>query len=125
MRQAQETITIQTRRHGNHDITREIADWVERQTLATGLLTIFLQHVSAHLTLQEHADRDDLSTFFRRLEEQPSPDYGEYSSAMAENPLAIPVSQGRMALGARQRIYLHENREAPQRRSIVLHLIGE
>lgn len=125
MRQAQETIPVPTRRHGNHDVTRDIAEWVERQGVATGLLTIFLPHVSAHLTLQEHTDRDDLSTFFRRLEEQPSPDYGEYVSAIAANPLGIPVRLGRLALGARQRIYLHENRENPQRRSLILHLIGE
>lgn len=125
MRQAQETITYQTRRQGNHDVTRDIAEWVARQAFTTGVLTVFLQHVSAHLTLQEHADRDDLSTFFRRLEERPHPDYGEFTSAVTASQLSIPVTAGRMVLGARQRIYLHEHRDHPQKRTMVLHLIGE
>ncbi|MEW5727543.1 MAG: secondary thiamine-phosphate synthase enzyme YjbQ [Pseudomonadota bacterium] len=125
MRQAQETLTIQTRRQGNHDITRDIAGWVERQGIATGLLTVFLQHVSAHLTVQEHADRDDLHTFFQRMETRPSDDYGEFTSGVTSVQLTVPVTDGRAALGARQRVYLHEHRENPQRRSVVLHLVGE
>lgn len=125
MRQAQETLTIQTRRQGNHDITRDIAGWVERQGIATGLLTVFLQHVSAHLTVQEHADRDDLHTFFQRMEMRPSDDYGEFTSGVTSVQLTVPVTDGRAALGARQRVYLHEHRETPQRRGVVLHLVGE
>lgn len=125
MRQAQESIAVQTLRQGNVDITRDIATWVERQTLATGLLTVFLQHVSAHLTVQEHADRDDLYTFFQRMEFRPSEDYGEFTSAVSSVQLTIPVAEGRMALGARQRIYLHEHRDSPQTRHLVLHLLGE
>lgn len=125
MRQAQETITYQTRRQGNHDVSRDIAAWVERQGIATGLLTVFLQHVSAHLTVQEHADRDDLYTFFNRMEFRPSDEYGEFTSAVTSVQLTIPVTGGRMALGPRQRIYLHEHRDNPQRRNLVLHLVGE
>jgi secondary thiamine-phosphate synthase enzyme len=125
MRQVQDVITIQTRRQGNHDITRDIAQWVERQGMATGLLTVFLQHVSAHLTVQEHADRDDLYTFFSRLEVRPSDEYGEFTSAVTSVQLTVPVTGGRAALGARQRIYLHEHRENPQRRTLVVHLLGE
>jgi secondary thiamine-phosphate synthase enzyme len=124
MRQAQEVITVATARQGNHDVSREIAAWLNKQGIATGLLTVFLQHVSAHLTLQEHSDRDDLSTFFRRLEVH-SENFGEFSSAVTSNQLTIPVADGRMALGARQRIYLYEHRENPQKRSLVLHLVGE
>ncbi len=125
MRQAQDVITIQTGRQGNHDITRDIAAWVERQGMATGVLTVFLQHVSAHLTVQEHADRDDLHTFFQRMESPPSDSYGEFTSAVTSVQLSVPVADGRAALGTRQRVYLHEHRETPQRRSLVLHLMGE
>jgi secondary thiamine-phosphate synthase enzyme len=124
IRQVQETITVNTARQGNHDITRDIAAWVERQGLTTGVLTVFLQHVSAHLALQEHADRDDLYTFFRRLEVRDE-NFGEFSSAVTSVQLTVPVAEGRMALGARQRIYLYEHRENAQRRSLVCHLVGE
>lgn len=124
MRQAQGTITVQTRRQGNTDISREIAQWVEDQGMASGLLTVFLQHVSAHLSLQEHSDRDDLCTFFSRMERDPS-GFGEFTSAVTSVSLTVPVSNGRMALGARQRLYLYEHRETPQSRSMVLHLVGD
>ncbi|MBC7908158.1 MAG: YjbQ family protein [Rhodospirillaceae bacterium] len=124
MRQALGTITVQTRRQGNTDISRDIAQWVEDQGMATGLLTVFLQHVSAHLSLQEHSDRDDLYTFFSRMERDPA-GFGEFTSAVTSVSLNIPVTHGRMALGARQRLYLYEHRETPQSRSMVLHLVGD
>jgi secondary thiamine-phosphate synthase enzyme len=122
MAQAQGTITVQTRRQGNMDISRQIAQWVENQGVATGLLTVFLQHVSAHLSLQEHPDRDDLSSFFSRMERDP---VGEFTSAVTSASLTIPITHGRMALGARQRLFLYEHRETPQSRSLVLHLVGD
>lgn len=125
MKQAQETITVQTRRQGNTDITRQVAAWVTAQGIQTGLLTLFLQHVSAHLSLQEHADRDDLTTFFARFEGGPSGNFGEFTSPLTSTSLAIPVNAGGLALGARQRLYLYEHRETPQARALVLHLVGE
>lgn len=125
MKQAQTTLTVHTRRQGNVDVTRQVAAWVGGQGIAQGLLTVFLPHVSAHLTLQEHADRDDLATFFARFEGAPAGDYGEFTGAVTTASLAIPVSGGAMALGPRQRLYLYEHRENPQTRSLVLHLVGE
>ena len=125
MRQVQESHTIATTRHGNHDVTRDIAAWVERQGIETGLLVVLLPHVSAHLTLQEHADRDDLHTFFRRLEVRNMEDFGEFTSAVTSVSLSIPVRDGRMGIGARQRIYLYEHRDRAQNRNLLLHLIGE
>lgn len=124
MKQAQGTITVQTRRQGNMDISRQVAQWVEGQAVQTGLLTVFLQHVSAHLSLQEHTDRDDLYTFFNRFEHGPT-GFDEFTSAVTSVSLTIPVAQGRMVLGTRQRLYLYEHRETPQSRSLVLHLIGD
>jgi secondary thiamine-phosphate synthase enzyme len=124
MRQAQGTITVQTRRQGNSDISRQVAQWVEGQGIATGLLTVFLQHVSAHLSLQEHADRDDLFTYFNRMEHGFAA-FGEFTSPVTSVSLAVPVADGRMALGARQRLYLYEHRETPQNRNLVLHLVGD
>ena len=124
MKQSQKSFTIATVRRGNQDITRDIENWVEQQALATGLLTVFLPHVSAHLSMQEHADLDDLHTFFRRLEVHDE-SFGEFTSAVNASQLTIPVQGGRMALGARQRIYLYEHRDGGQSRRVVLHLLGE
>lgn len=125
MRQAQATITIATRRQGNTDVTRQVCAWVADQAIGTGLLTLFLQHISAHLTLQEHADRDDLATFFARFEGAPAGNFGEFTGATSAASLAIPVADGQIALGPRQRIYLYEHRDNPQNRQLVLHLVGE
>jgi secondary thiamine-phosphate synthase enzyme len=46
-------------------------------------------------------------------------------SALSETQLSIPVESGRMQLGTWQGIYLFEHRDAPHRREIVLHLLGE
>ncbi len=52
MKQAQDTITVGTRGQGLHEVTAEIADWVSRQDIGTGLLTVFCRHTSASLTIQ-------------------------------------------------------------------------
>ncbi len=138
MTHAQETLTIRTRGQGLHEVTRDIADWVAEQDVRTGLLTVFCQHTSASLTIQENADPDvqaDLETFFGRLvEENPSlyrhtmegPDDmpAHIRSALTDVSLSIPVVDGRMALGTWQGIYLFEHRHRPHSRRLVLHLSG-
>lgn len=139
MSQAQQTITIRTRGQGLHEVTRDIAAWVADQGIATGLLTVFCQHTSASLTIQENADPDvraDIETFFRRsvLEdsglyrhtiEGPDDMPAHIRSVLTDVSLSIPVSGGRMALGAWQGIYLFEHRQGPHVRKLVLHLAGE
>jgi secondary thiamine-phosphate synthase enzyme len=46
-------------------------------------------------------------------------------SALTQTSLGIPVQGGRLALGTWQGIYVFEHREAPLRRKVMLHLIGE
>jgi secondary thiamine-phosphate synthase enzyme len=46
-------------------------------------------------------------------------------TALTQTQLAIPVEGSRLALGTWQGIYLFEHRRTPQRRAVVLHLIGE
>ncbi|MCH9051507.1 MAG: YjbQ family protein [Proteobacteria bacterium] len=139
MKQAQDTITVGTRGQGLHEVTAEIADWVSRQDIGTGLLTVFCRHTSASLTIQENADTDvqrDLEAFFKRLvKEDPSlyrhttegPDDmpAHIRSALTDVSLAIPVSGGRLGLGTWQGIYLFEHRARPHQRRLILHLAGE
>ncbi|MBL6958032.1 MAG: YjbQ family protein, partial [Rhodospirillales bacterium] len=137
--QAQETLSIETRGQGLYEVTGEVAGWAARQGITTGQLTIFCQHTSASLTIQENADSDvqrDLETFFQRLvKEDPSlyrhtvegPDDmpAHIRSALTDVTLTLPVSGGRPALGTWQGIYLFEHRTQPHRRRLVLHLSGE
>jgi secondary thiamine-phosphate synthase enzyme len=139
MRQFTRTLRVSTRGQGLQTITREVAQWVEQQRIETGLLTLFIQHTSASLTIQENADPDvirDLNEFFRRLVREDEKWYthttegsddmpAHIRSALTQTSLSIPVASGRMALGTWQGIYLYEHRARPHQRSVALHLIGD
>jgi len=130
------TLEIRTRGKGLYPCTREIAAWVASTKAETGLLTLFIQHTSASLVIQENADPDvvlDLADFFERLAPESDPRYrhdtegpddmpAHIRSALTQTSLSIPVICGRMALGTWQGIYVFEHRSGPQRRSFVLHL---
>jgi secondary thiamine-phosphate synthase enzyme len=132
------SIQISTRGKGLYSFTREVALWVSSLKIETGLLTLFVQHTSASLTIQENADPDvvrDLADYFERLAPENDPRYrhqdegpddmpAHIRSALTQTSLTIPVVQGRMTLGTWQGIYLFEHRAAAHRRSVVLHLIG-
>ena len=116
-----------------------MADWVGRQPIGSALLTIFIQHTSASLLVQENASLDvrrDLDAFLRRVvpedmalyrhnDEGPDDMPAHIKSALTQVQLTIPVADGRMQLGAWQGIFLLEHRAAPHRRSLILTLIGE
>jgi len=130
------TLEIRTRGKGLYPCTREIAAWVASTKTESGLLTVFIQHTSASLVIQENADPDvtlDLADFFERLAPEDDPRYrhttegsddmpAHIRAALTQTSLSIPVIGGRMALGTWQGIYLFEHRSGPQRRSVVLHL---
>ncbi len=132
-------IEVPTRGKGLYEITGELGRWVAGLGISTGLLTVFVQHTSASLTIQENADPDvvhDLNQFFNRLVEEDNRLYrhtvegpddmpAHIRAALTLTQLSVPVESGRMALGAWQGIYLFEHRAAPHRRRIKLHLIGE
>jgi len=132
-------IEVATRGKGLYEISRALADWVAGRAIATGLLTVFVQHTSASLTIQENADPDvmyDLNQFFNRLVaednrlyrhtvEGPDDMPAHIRAALTQVELSIPVEGGAMALGTWQGVYLFEHRAAPHRRSVQLHLIGE
>src|SRR5450759_2461841 len=63
-------LQVATRGKGLYEITGQIATWLESAGVRAGLLTVFVQHTSASLTIQENADPDvvhDLNAFFNRL----------------------------------------------------------
>jgi secondary thiamine-phosphate synthase enzyme len=139
MRQAQDTVNIETRGSGLYEFTDAVARWTASQGIATGLLTLFSRHTSASLIIQENADpqvMDDLQRFFRRLvpngdplfqhvAEGPDDMPAHVKSALTATSLNVPVDKGRLLLGTWQGIYLFEHRAAPHRRQVTLHLLGE
>ena len=139
MRQAQGELTIPTRGKGLYEFTREVRQWVGKQGIGSGLLTVFLQHTSASLLIQENADPDvrrDLLEYFERLVPENTPWFrhtlegpddmpSHIRAALTAVTLSIPVRGGAPALGTWQGIYVFEHRTAPEKRHIVLHLLGE
>ncbi len=138
MRQAAETLRIDTRGQGFYDITRALARFAQAQAMATGLLTVFCRHTSASLLIQENADpavlRDLQKTFARLAPETASlyehdsegPDDmpAHIRAALTQTQLSIPLIGGALALGTWQGVYLVEHRRSPHRREVALHLIG-
>ncbi len=139
MQQVQQRLSLPSRGPGLHEVTDEVAGWLAEQPVREGLLTLFLRHTSASLVVQENADPDvrrDLESFFQRLVPEDSGLYrhgiegpddmpAHIKTALTHTQLSIPVSDGRLALGTWQGIYLFEHRRAPQRRELALHLVGE
>jgi secondary thiamine-phosphate synthase enzyme len=133
------TLTAPTAGKGLYEITGKVAGWVREKGIRTGLLTVFVRHTSASLVIQENADPDvmeDLETFFSRLApeearlyrhtvEGPDDMPAHIRAALTQTSLSIPVTEGELALGTWQGIYLFEHRSIPHRRSVVLHLAGE
>jgi len=136
---AQSKLTVSTRGKGLYPFTSDVAAWLRKQAIKDGLLTIFLQHTSCSLVIQENADPDvtlDLRDFFERLVPEDGEDYrhtvegpddmtSHIRSALTQTSLSIPVIAGQMALGTWQGLYVFEHRAVPHQRRIVLQLMGE
>jgi secondary thiamine-phosphate synthase enzyme len=139
MRQFSHEISVATRGKGFYEITGGAASWLGGLGISEGLLTVFIRHTSASLTIQENADPDvvrDLEKFFSRLVPENDPLYthttegpddmpAHVRAALTQTQLSIPVARGRMALGTWQGIYVFEHRRHPHRRQVALHVMGE
>ena len=139
MRQFTTRLDIASSGKGLYDFTTPVIQWVAQCRLTTGLLTLFCQHTSASLTIQENADPDviaDLNDFFERVAPENDPRYrhtmegpddmpAHIRTALTQTQLAISLMNGSLALGTWQGIYLFEHRTHRTRRSIALHLLGE
>ncbi|HEU4709044.1 MAG TPA: secondary thiamine-phosphate synthase enzyme YjbQ [Methylophilaceae bacterium] len=135
------THQISVRAHGRkiYDITQEVLDWANASGLTTGLLTLYIQHTSASLMINENYDPEvliDMERFFARLvpdgdplfihtAEGPDDMPAHVRTALTQTSLSIPFLNSRVALGQWQGIFLYEHRLASHTRRILLHLIGE
>jgi secondary thiamine-phosphate synthase enzyme len=136
----QTRIELRPRPRGFHLVTSEIVDGVpELRSMSVGIATVFMQHTSASLALNENASPDvrrDFQAWFDRA----VPDGAGYfehtlegaddmpahpKTALTGSSLVLPVSDGRLALGTWQGIYLCEHRNHGGPRSVVLTAVGE
>ena len=134
----QETLQFHTKGRGTSNITRDIAEIVSQSGIETGLCHVFVQHTSASVILCENADptvRADLETFlantvpdgspmFRHTDEGPDDMPAHVRSILTNMDLTIPVSQGRLALGTWQGIYLWEHRTHAHHRRVIVTISG-
>jgi secondary thiamine-phosphate synthase enzyme len=113
-----------------------VQDAVRGANIAEGLCTVFVQHTSASLVIQENADptaKRDLERWIARLVPEGDPFYthdaegpddmpSHVKAALTATSLSIPIVERKLALGAWQGIYLWEHRRRGSRRSVVLHI---
>ncbi|CAN4275093.1 COG0432 Uncharacterized conserved protein [Methylophilaceae bacterium] len=137
----QYTQQISTNAQGRklYDITPQVLDWANQLGFNTGLLTLYIQHTSASLLINENYDDDvlvDMEAFFKRLVpdgddlfihtvEGPDDMPAHVRSALTQTSLSIPILQGKLALGQWQGIFLFEHRHMPATRCIILHALGD
>lgn len=136
----QKTVSLKPRCRGFHLITHEILQALpELQQLRVGLLHVFIQHTSASLTVNENADptvRQDFEAFFNRAVPEQEPYYrhvlegsddlpAHLKSSLLGSSVSLPVSEGELATGTWQGVYLCEHRNHGGARRLVLTLQGE
>jgi secondary thiamine-phosphate synthase enzyme len=139
MTQSFDEIVLYTKGRGLYDITASIIDWVDKQEIQDGLLTLLIQHTSASLLINENYDSDvqkDLESFFSRLvkdgdklfthtiegdDDMPA----HIRTALTQTNLSIPIKNKKMLLGQWQGIYIFEHRYNEFDRKVKIHLIGE
>jgi secondary thiamine-phosphate synthase enzyme len=136
----QQSIRLQERRRGFHLITSEVTGALPQiKEITKGLCQVFIQHTSASLTINENADpsvRKDFETYFNKAVPENDPDYqhndegsddmpAHLKAAMLGSSVLIPISNGRLALGIWQGIYLCEHRNRGGGRTIVITAWGE
>ena len=129
-------LTFQIKGQGLHEITREVAEVVRASGVQEGLCTVFLQHTSASLTIQENADpsaRHDLERWLNRLVPENDPLYthtaegpddmpSHIKAALTAASLGIPILDGRLGLGTWQGIFIWEHRKHRGQRSVLVHV---
>ena len=136
----QAILTVRTTGPGLHEFTADVVQFVRSTGVDQALLTLFVQHTSCSLCVQENADPDvrrDLEAFFRRLvpaasapamgwithtTEGPDDMPAHIKAALTAVSLSIPVRGGQPALGTWQGIYLFEHRDGAHTRRVVAHV---
>lgn len=130
------TIPVSVSHQGLHDVTRPIVQAVAQSNIDEGLCTLYIQHTSASLLIQENYDpsaKADLESWMNRLVPENDPLYthtiegpddmpAHIKAALTASSLSIPVADGQLLLGTWQGIFLWEHRYGSQNRKIIVHI---
>jgi secondary thiamine-phosphate synthase enzyme len=135
--QANHMLTVETGGKGFYEITGEVAQWLQAFGADAGLVTVFVCHTSASLTIQENADpnvRLDLllaldalapeDRSYAHQEEGPDDMPSHIKSMLTSVSIGIPLIDGKLTLGPWQGLYLIEHRAIAHRRNVALSFIG-
>jgi secondary thiamine-phosphate synthase enzyme len=131
-----ETLTVKVSGQGLHAFTQQVSDALASSGCQEGLCTLFIQHTSASLLIQENYDpsaQRDLENWLNRLVPENDPLYthtlegpddmpAHIKAALTASSLSIPFMDGKLALGSWQGIYLWEHRHHTCTRKVVLHI---
>ncbi len=133
----QEIVEIRTSGRGLTSVTAKVQQVVAHSGIQAGLCTVFIQHTSASLVIQENADPNvlrDLGDWMSELapesrgwihdDEGPDDMPAHARSAVTKTSETIPVMGGRLALGTWQGLYVWEHRARPYTRRLVVHVAG-
>ena len=131
-------LTARTPGRGFGDLTAEVAAFVQQANAVEGLLTLFIRHTSASLTIQENADPTVLRDLTSALDRLAPEDFGwshdtegpddmpaHVKTMLSATSLQVPVMKGRLMLGTWQAIYLIEHRRRPHVREVVMQFVGK
>lgn len=136
----QKRFTLEPRPRGFHLVTAEVLNLLpELSAIRVGLLHLLIAHTSASLALNENAS-PDVRRDFESWSGEAVPEDAPYWTHTLEGPddmpahikaalfgpsLTLPISDGRLALGTWQGIYLCEHRDGAAGRSVVATIWGE
>lgn len=136
----QQTLYLKERKRGFHLITSEVMNSVPQiSEIKRGICHVFIQHTSASLTLNENADptvRKDFEMYFTKNVPENDPDYlhdtegpddmpAHLKASLLGSSVSIPVTNGKLALGIWQGIYLCEHRNFANGRVLIITIWGE
>jgi secondary thiamine-phosphate synthase enzyme len=130
----QNTLKVNTSERGIYDIGNHVKSLIKESGIKEGICNLFIQHTSASLILCENADpavKKDLETFmatvvpdgdpmFTHVAEGPDDMPAHVRSILTQSDLNVPITDGLLALGTWQGIFLWEHRHAPQQRRIIV-----
>lgn len=129
-------LSLRSPGQGLHEVSDQIRAVVRESDVREGLCTVFIQHTSASLTIQENADpsaRRDLESWLNRLVPERDPLYTHTSegpddmpshikAALTATSLSIPILNGELGLGTWQGIYVWEHRQHTGTRHLLVHV---
>jgi secondary thiamine-phosphate synthase enzyme len=140
MRIVQQRLQLKERRRGFHLITNEVLQALPQlREINVGMCQVFIQHTSASLTINENADptvRQDFEMYFNKAVRENDPDYrhdyegsddmpAHLKASLLGSSVLIPITNGQLALGIWQGVYLCEHRNHGGVRSLMITVWGE